>query len=37
MQVAIHLNDVEHEAFSRSLASTAIAVDPDNPQLTGLR
>ena len=33
MQVAIHLNDVEHEMFSRWLASTAIAVDPDNPHL----
>jgi hypothetical protein len=33
MQVAIHLNDVEHEAFSRWLASTAVAVDPDNPHL----
>src|SRR6185437_4018388 len=27
------LNDVEHEAFSRWLASTAVAVDPDNPHL----
>ena len=33
MQVAIHLNNVEHEMFSRWLASTAIAVDPDNPHL----
>jgi hypothetical protein len=33
MQVAIHLNDVEHEAFSRWLASTAVAVGPDNPHL----
>jgi len=33
MQVALHLNDVEHEMFSRWLASTAIAVDPDNPHL----
>jgi hypothetical protein len=33
MQVAIHLNDVEHEAFSRWLAGTAAAVDPDNPHL----
>ena len=33
MQVAIHLNDVEHEAFSRWLASTAVTVDPDNPHL----
>ena len=33
MQVAIHLNDVEHEAFSCWLASTAVAVDPDNPHL----
>ena len=33
MQVAIHLNDVEHQAFSRWLASTAVAVDPDNPHL----
>lgn len=33
MQVAIHLNDVEHEAFSRWLASTAAAVDPGNPHL----
>jgi hypothetical protein len=33
MQVAIHLNDVEHGMFSRWLASTAIAVDPDNPHL----
>jgi len=33
MQVAIHLNDVEHEAFSRWLASTAVAVNPDNPHL----
>jgi hypothetical protein len=31
MQVAIHLNDVEREAFSRWLASTAVAVDLDNP------
>jgi hypothetical protein len=30
MQVALHLNDAEHEMFSRWLASTAIAVDPDN-------
>jgi hypothetical protein len=27
MQVAIHLNDAEHEAFSRWLASAAVAVD----------
>jgi hypothetical protein len=33
MQVAIHLNDVEHEAFSRWLAGTAVAVDPANPHL----
>ena len=33
MQVAIHLNDVEHEAFSRWLTSTAVAVDSDNPHL----
>jgi hypothetical protein len=33
MQVAIHLNDAEHEAFSRWLASAAVAVDPDNPHL----
>jgi hypothetical protein len=33
MQVAIHLNDVEHEAFSRWLASAAVAVDPDDPHL----
>ena len=33
MQVTIHLKDVEHEAFSRWLASTTVAVDPDNPQL----
>jgi len=33
MQVALHLNDVEHEAFSRWLASTAVAVDPANPHL----
>jgi hypothetical protein len=33
MQVAVHLNDAEHEAFSRWLASTAVAVDPDNPHL----
>ena len=33
MQVAIHLNDVEHEMFSRWLAGTAVAVDPDNPHL----
>ena len=33
MQVAIHLNDVEHEVFSRWLAGTAVAVDPDNPHL----
>ena len=33
MQVAIHLNDVEHEVFSRWLASTAVAVDSDNPHL----
>jgi hypothetical protein len=33
MQVAIRLNDVEHKAFSRWLASTAVAVDPDNPHL----
>ena len=31
MQVAIHLNDVERETFSRWLASTAVAVDLDNP------
>src|ERR1700761_8432214 len=35
MQVAIHLNDVEHGMFSRWLASTAIAVDPDNPHPGG--
>ena len=28
-----HLNDAEHEAFSRWLASAAVAVDPDNPHL----
>jgi hypothetical protein len=33
MQVAIHLNDVEREAFSRWLAGMAAAVDPDNPHL----
>jgi hypothetical protein len=33
IQVAIHLNDVEHEAFSRWLADTAAAVDADNPHL----
>jgi len=33
MQVALHLNDVEHEAFSRWLASTAAAVDRNNPHL----
>ena len=33
MQVAIHLNDAEHEAFSRWLASAAVAVDLDNPHL----
>jgi len=33
MQVAPHLNDVEHEAFSRWLARTAVAVDPDYPHL----
>ncbi len=33
MQVAVHLNDAEHEAFSRWLASMAAAVDPDNPRL----
>ena len=33
MQVALHLNDVEHEAFSRWLASTAVAVDPENSHL----
>jgi hypothetical protein len=33
MQVAIHLNDVEREMFSRWLANTAVAVDPDNPHL----
>ena len=33
MQVAIHLNDAEHELFSRWLADTAAAVDPDNPHL----
>jgi hypothetical protein len=33
MQVALHLNDVEHEMFSRWLAGTAVVVDPDNPHL----
>ena len=33
MQVAVHLNDTEHEAFSRWLASTAAAVDRNNPHL----
>ncbi len=33
MQVAIHLNDAEHEFFSRWLAGMAAAVDPDNPHL----
>jgi len=33
MQVAVHLNDVEREAFARWLASTAAAADPDNPHL----
>ncbi len=33
MQVAVHLNDAEHELFSRWLAGTAAAVDPDNPHL----
>ena len=36
MQVAIHLNDAEHEAFSRWLASAAVAVDPDNPHLEAI-
>jgi hypothetical protein len=32
MQVAIHLNDVEHEVFSRWLAGTAVAADARNLQ-----
>lgn len=33
MQVAVHLNDAEHELFSRWLVGTAAAVNPDNPHL----
>ncbi len=33
IQVAVHLDDAEHDAFHRWLASTAIAVNGDNPHL----
>ena len=33
MQVAVHLDDTEHEAFGRWLARTAAAVGPGDPHL----
>jgi len=33
MQVAIDLTGAEHDAFNRWLASTAVAVSPDDPHL----
>jgi len=33
MQVAIDLTDAEHDAFNRWLASTAVTVNPNDPQL----
>ena len=33
MQIAVDLDDAEHEAFGRWLASTAAAVNPRDPHL----
>lgn len=33
MQVALDLDDAEHDAFHRWLATTAVAVNPDDPHL----
>ena len=33
MQVAVHLDDAEHDAFSHWLAITAAAINPDDPHL----
>ena len=33
MQVAIDLTDAEHDAFNCWLASTAVTVNPNDPQL----
>jgi hypothetical protein len=33
MQVALDLDDAEHDAFNLWLASTAVAVNPDDPHL----
>lgn len=33
MQIALDLNEDEHERFRRWLVSTAVVVDPDRPRL----